>query len=74
MPHRKHVYQLLVNELNVPHLRVSGVYASIQLFIIVTYILFNNSINRYAYLIFVTVLLVLLSFIIRSKVKAEFEK
>jgi len=74
MPHRKHAYQLLVNELNVPHVKVAGIYASIQLFISVAYILFNNSMSRYAYLISVTVLLVVIYFIIKSKVKAEFLK
>ncbi|MBP1676317.1 MAG: putative UndPP-QuiNAc-P-transferase [Bacteroidetes bacterium] len=32
-PHRKHLYQLLANELKVPHLIVSGAYAVLQLII-----------------------------------------
>ncbi len=32
-PHRKHLYQLLVNEYKLPHLLIAGVYASIQLII-----------------------------------------
>jgi UDP-N-acetylmuramyl pentapeptide phosphotransferase/UDP-N-acetylglucosamine-1-phosphate transferase len=30
-PHRKHLYQLLVNEYKLPHLIISGIYASVQL-------------------------------------------
>lgn len=32
-PHRKHLYQILVNEYKLPHLLISGIYASIQLII-----------------------------------------
>jgi UDP-N-acetylmuramyl pentapeptide phosphotransferase/UDP-N-acetylglucosamine-1-phosphate transferase len=74
MPHRKHVYQLLVNELNFSHVKVSGVYAFIQLIITVAFMFFENSVNRYAYLVSVTVLLVVIYFLIKSKVKAVSEK
>lgn len=37
--HRKHLYQILVNELNMPHLKVAGMYALLQ-FIICLIVLF----------------------------------
>lgn len=37
--HRKHVYQLLANEMKMPHVRVSTIYASLQALIIVGFLL-----------------------------------
>ena len=33
LPHRKHLYQLMANELKIPHVVVSSVYMVLQLFI-----------------------------------------
>ena len=38
-PHRKHLYQLLANELKIPHVYVSWIYASLQFAIIIGYLL-----------------------------------
>lgn len=34
LPHRKHLYQLMVNELEIPHVVVSAVYMILKLFIV----------------------------------------
>lgn len=38
-PHKKHVYQIMANELKVPHLVVSGIYMGLQAICCVVYIL-----------------------------------
>ena len=38
LPHRKHAYQLMANELKIPHVVVSSVYMVIQAIITVGYI------------------------------------
>lgn len=53
--HRKHVYQLMANELNLPHVLVSSIYAVLQLIIALG--LIYCYINKWAY--FVIVLFVL---------------
>ena len=37
-PHRKHLYQIMANELRVPHVAVSGLYMAVQALIIVGYL------------------------------------
>ena len=37
-PHRKHLYQIMVNELKVPHVMVSSIYMVVQAAIVVGYI------------------------------------
>ena len=41
--HRRHLYQLLVNEKKIPHLTVSSIYAGLQLIINITVISMNSS-------------------------------
>ena len=41
--HRKHAYQLMANELKMPHVLVSSFYALLQAFIVVGFILFKSS-------------------------------
>ena len=39
-PHRKHLFQIMANELKIPHLAVSGIYALLQLIIFAGFIFF----------------------------------
>ena len=39
LPHRKHMYQLMANELKMPHVRVSLVYMAVQAIVIVGYVM-----------------------------------
>lgn len=41
-PHRKHVFQLMANELRIPHLIVSAFYAFVQLIIVFGFIFLNS--------------------------------
>lgn len=54
-PHRKHAYQLLVNEIGFPHVSVSALYMSLQM-VINTGLL---SLGHFTYLFCAVVLLVL---------------
>jgi UDP-N-acetylmuramyl pentapeptide phosphotransferase/UDP-N-acetylglucosamine-1-phosphate transferase len=56
-PHRKHVYQLLANELALPHLSVSVGYALLQLVIGLGFFFFTD--HRVAYVLVVLVVLTL---------------
>ncbi|MDE6347983.1 MAG: UDP-GlcNAc--UDP-phosphate GlcNAc-1-phosphate transferase, partial [Bacteroides sp.] len=38
LPHRKHMYQLMANELKMPHVVVSSIYMAVQAVVIVGYI------------------------------------
>ena len=49
-PHRKHLFQLLANELKIKHIAVSGLYMLIQLIINIGFIFVEN---KYAYLLIV---------------------
>ncbi|MDR1382225.1 MAG: WbuC family cupin fold metalloprotein [Planctomycetaceae bacterium] len=49
-PHRKHLYQLLANELKIPHVCVSGVYMFVQLIVIVGYIAVRPTGYMYSWL------------------------
>lgn len=42
LPHRKHLYQIMANELKVPHVVVSSIYMVVQAVIIVGYIMCLN--------------------------------
>jgi UDP-N-acetylmuramyl pentapeptide phosphotransferase/UDP-N-acetylglucosamine-1-phosphate transferase len=53
-PHRKHLYQIMANELQMPHLLVSGIYCFVQALISAGLILINNS---YWYMLTVLLLL-----------------
>ena len=41
LPHRKHLYQIMANELKVPHVVVSSIYMVVQAVIIVGYIMLS---------------------------------
>ncbi len=58
LPHRKHMYQLMANELKIPHVVVSLVYMAVQAIVIIGYIYCQN----WGYLYFLCAIL-LLSFI-----------
>ncbi|MEL5895746.1 glycosyltransferase family 4 protein [Bacteroides sp. GD17] len=47
LPHRKHLYQIMANELKVPHVMVSSVYMLVQAIIIIGYIICLNDGYRY---------------------------
>lgn len=51
--HRKHAYQLMANELKMPHVVVSGIYMALQLLIslIVIYVIPDNVSARWVYLV-----------------------
>ena len=55
LPHRKHLYQIMANELKIPHVVVSSVYMVAQGVIIVGYIFFRN----YGYTYFLCAILLL---------------
>ena len=42
LPHRKHLYQIMANELKIPHVVVSSVYMLVQAFVIVGYFYFYS--------------------------------
>ncbi|MCD7973495.1 MAG: glycosyltransferase family 4 protein [Candidatus Azobacteroides sp.] len=68
-PHRKHVYQLLCNELNVPHILTSFLYMSIQVLIIAGWLLFWEYAYPYRYYYFVLSVFVLIILYILFKKK-----
>ena len=39
LPHRKHLYQIMANDLKIPHIMVSSIYMAVQAIIIVGYIM-----------------------------------
>lgn len=41
-PHKKHAYQIMANELNMPHLLVSGIYMALQAICCVLFIIWPN--------------------------------
>ena len=55
LPHRKHLYQLMANELKIPHVVVSSVYMAVQATIIIGYLFCLN--HGYLYLSVVVLLL-----------------
>lgn len=54
-PHRGHIYQLMANELRIPHLAVAGIYAAIQL--LISFGLILLPVNHYIYMAAVGVIL-----------------
>ncbi|MBS4850036.1 MAG: UDP-GlcNAc--UDP-phosphate GlcNAc-1-phosphate transferase, partial [Bacteroides salyersiae] len=48
LPHRKHLYQIMANELKIPHVVVSSVYMLVQALVIIGYFLFQD--NGYWYM------------------------
>ena len=43
LPHRKHLYQIMANELKIPHMVVSSVYMLVHALVIIGYLLFQNN-------------------------------
>lgn len=64
-PHRKHLYQLLANELKFPHLLVSSVYAVLQLWIVFGFMIFRDV--SYWYLLVVSAILTITYVLIKKK-------
>jgi UDP-N-acetylmuramyl pentapeptide phosphotransferase/UDP-N-acetylglucosamine-1-phosphate transferase len=64
-PHRKHLFQLLANELKIPHLQVSALYAILQLIIALGLLYFP----QYGYLYLIVVVLLLSSIYLYVKGK-----
>lgn len=56
LPHRKHLYQLMANELKIPHVMVSLIYMAVQGAIIIGYLLCPSD-GGYWYLLFIIILL-----------------
>ncbi len=65
LPHRKHLYQLMANELKIAHVMVSSIYMVVQVVIIVGYIICLN--HGYFYLLAVILLLAFLYICIMKK-------
>lgn len=65
-PHRKHLFQLLANELRIPHLQVSALYAILQLIIALGLLYFPQ--YGYLYLIVVVLLLSSLYLYVKGKI------
>ena len=55
LPHRKHLYQIMANELKIPHIIVSLIYMLIQALVIVLYLLFLDF--GYYYLVGIVIIL-----------------
>ncbi|MHB9142877.1 MAG: MraY family glycosyltransferase [Paludibacter sp.] len=64
LAHRKHVYQIMANELKIPHLLVSLFYALLQLIIVIVFFVFKS--NSYLYM-GIVILLLSLSYVIMKK-------
>ncbi|WP_321332030.1 glycosyltransferase family 4 protein [uncultured Bacteroides sp.] len=55
LPHRKHLYQIMANELKIPHLVVSSVYMLVQVIVIIGFLVLKE--YGYWYLLIVLLLL-----------------
>ena len=64
-PHRKHVYQLMANELHIKHVAVSTIYMVVQLVISLGAIYLP--VNKYLYLVVVLVLLCVAYILFKKK-------
>lgn len=64
LAHRKHLFQLLVNELKFPHLTISLIYAVVQVVVIIGLLVFID--NAFLYLSCVIIILSLLYYFIKK--------
>lgn len=64
-PHHKHAYQILANELKIPHVLVSLIYVSLQAAIVVGLLVFKA--HSYSYLLVVIIALSLVYFLFKKK-------
>lgn len=55
-PHKKHAYQIMANELNMPHLLVSGIYMALQAICCILFIIWPN---YYTFFIEIAVLIMM---------------
>ncbi|WP_288874995.1 hypothetical protein [uncultured Bacteroides sp.] len=55
LPHRKHMYQIMANELKIPHVVVSSIYMAVQAIIVVGYIYYR----QYGYIFLIGCILLL---------------
>jgi Fuc2NAc and GlcNAc transferase len=69
--HRRHLYQLLVNECKIPHLKISVGYGLLQLIIGISAILLKNKglIKLISALLFYSCLFAVCSFLFRKKIR-----
>jgi len=71
MPHRKHLYQLLVNELKISHWKISLTFALMQIIVGISVLLWRNNIYFViALIICYLVLFCICSYIIRKKISS----
>ena len=63
--HRKHIFQLMSNELKIPQLAVSSIYATIQSLIIIGLLVFNE--NTYIYSFIVIIILSIIYLLFKTK-------
>ena len=64
-PHRKHAFQLMANELKIPHIAVSSIYCLLQM--IITFVYFEFKTYSYWYLLSVLILLSFVYFLFKKK-------
>jgi len=64
-PHRKHVYQIMANELKMPHVLVSCIYILLQAIIIAGFFIFKT--HSYVYLLTVIIVLSFVYIIFKKK-------
>ena len=62
-PHRKHLYQLLANELKIPHIFVSFIYMSLQTITILGYLICRRYLEPWEIWVYVGIVLLALSFL-----------
>ncbi len=67
LPHRKHLYQIMANELKIPHVVVSSIYMVIQGIIIVGFLYVHPYGYGYWYLVGILILLSLVYIILMKK-------
>ena len=73
LPHRKHLYQIMANELKIPHMVVSSVYMLVQALVIIGYLLFQNNDyqnNGYWYMGGAILLLSVIYILFMNKIKS----
>jgi len=66
LPHRKHLYQIMANELKIPHIAVSTIYMSVQALVVIGFILVHPYGYGYWYLL-TTILLLSVLYVVFIK-------
>lgn len=70
LPHRLHLYQILVNKWGIEHYKVSIYYATTQLLINIVYILIPNDF-KWSYFIVIVIILTIVYFILKRSPKSR---